>query len=117
MSRSRYSQLLTDEEFETVFREGATDEEIEVELCELILWSYIVRDPFGKVCAVGKGTRAECIENAFRLADDHANFEFATLEDPADESRALNGAWRLVLWPPWIDPESSLLGGVVRCVR
>jgi hypothetical protein len=63
MSKSSYPPLLTDEEMELAFREGASDEEIEVKLRHLIFWSYIVRDPFGKVCAVGRGTRAECIEN------------------------------------------------------
>jgi hypothetical protein len=48
----------------------------------------------------GRGTRAECIENAFRLADEHAIESFSTLENEADEARALNGTWRLVLWPP-----------------
>ena len=43
--------------------------------------SYIVRDPFGKVCAIGRGTRAECIENAFRDADEHAIDHFSILED------------------------------------
>jgi hypothetical protein len=85
------------------FRDGVTDAEIETKLRDLMFWSYVMRDPFGKVCAVGKGTRAECIEDAFRLADEHAIDEFSTLEDPADEARALNGAWRLVLWPPLLD--------------
>ena len=97
--------LLTDEEMELAHREGATDEEIEVKLRHLIFWSYIMRDPFGKVCALGRGTRAECIENAFRLADEHAVEHFSLLEDQADETRALNGPWRLVLWPPWLDPD------------
>ncbi len=70
MSKSSHPPLLTDEEMELASREGASDEEIEVKLRHLIFWSYIVRDPFGKVCAVGRGTRAECIENAFRLADE-----------------------------------------------
>jgi hypothetical protein len=94
---------LTDGELDLAFREGATDEEIEFKLRDLRRWSYIMRDPLGKVCAVGKGTRAECIENAFRIADEHAIDDFSTLENPADEARALNGAWRLVLWPPWLD--------------
>ena len=74
-------------------------------LRNLVFWSYIMRNPFRKVCAVGKGTRADCILNAFRLADDHAIDCFSVLEDPQDEARALNGAWRLVLWPPKLDPD------------
>jgi hypothetical protein len=105
MSKSSHPPLLTDEEMELSFREGATDEEIEVKLRHLIFWSYIVRDPFGKVCALGRGTRAECIENASRLADEHAIDHFSLLEDPVDEARALNGPWRLVLWPPWLDAD------------
>jgi hypothetical protein len=105
MSKSSYRPLLTDEEMEISFRDGATDEEIEVKLRDLMFWSYIMRDPLGKVCAVGRGTRAECIQNAFRLADDHAIDCFSILEDQADEASALNGAWRLVLWPPWLDPD------------
>jgi hypothetical protein len=64
-----------------------------------------MRDPFGKVCAVGRGTRADCIENAFKLADDHAIYNFSMLENGQDETRALNSAWRLVLWPPKLDPD------------
>jgi hypothetical protein len=105
MSNSSYRPLLTDEEMDTAFREGATDEEIEVKLRDLMFWSYIMRDPLGKVCAVGRGTRAECIENAFRLADGHAIDHFSMLEDQAEEAGALNGAWRLVLWPPRLDPD------------
>ena len=105
MSKSSHPPLLTDEEMELAFREGATDEEIEGKLRHLIFWSYIVRDPFGKVGSVGRGTRAECIEIAFRLADEHAIERFSLLEDPADETRALSGPWRLVLWPPWLDPD------------
>ena len=105
MSKSSHPPLLTDEEMELASREGASDEEIEVKLRHLIFWSYIVRDPFGKVCAVGRGTRAECIENAFPLADEHAIEHFSLLEDPADETRALNGPWRVMLWPPRLDPD------------
>ena len=103
MSKSSNRQLLTDEE--ALFREGATDEEIEVKLRDLMLWSYIMRDPLGKVCAVGKGTRAERIEIAFRNADEHAIWNLSTVETQAEETRALNGAWRLVLWPPRLDPD------------
>jgi len=105
MSKSDSRQSLTDGETEIAFREGATDEEIELKLRDLMLWSYIMRDPFGQVCAVGKGTRAECIENAFGIADEHAIHHFSVLEDPAEEARALNGAWHLVLWPPRLDPD------------
>jgi hypothetical protein len=62
---------LTDREFDAAFREGATDEEIEGVLRQLVFWSYIMRDPFGKVCVVGRGTRTECINNAFDLSDWH----------------------------------------------
>ena len=96
---------LTDSELDLAFRVGATDEEIEFKLRDLMRWSYIMRDPLGNVCAVGKGTRAECIENAFRIADEHAIDHFSTLEDQADEARVLNGAWRLVLWSPKFDPD------------
>jgi hypothetical protein len=67
MSKSSNRPLLTDEEWKISFREGATDEEIEVKLRDLMFWSYIMRDPLGQVCAVGRGTRAECIENAFTI--------------------------------------------------
>ena len=105
MSKSSNPPLLTDEEIEIAFREGATDEEIEVKFRHLIVWSYIMRDPFGRLSAVGRGTRAECIENALRIADEHAIEHFSLLEDPVDETRALNGPWRLVLWPPRLDPD------------
>jgi len=64
-----------------------------------------MRDPFGRVCAVGRGTRAECIKNAFKLADDHAIEFFSLIENLEDENRALNGPWRLVLWPPRLDTD------------
>jgi hypothetical protein len=96
-------QPINDEEFEVAFRQGATDEEIEAAIRDLRFWSYILRDPFGKVCAIGRGTRADCIRYAFQLGDEHAIDRFSTLEDEQDETRALNGAWRLVLWPPKLD--------------
>jgi hypothetical protein len=108
---------LSDSELDLAFREGATDEEIESKLRHLLCWSYMIRNSFGTVCAVGRGTRAECIENAFLLADEHAVDCFSILEDQEEETRALNGAWRLVLWPPRFDPNPALLGGIVKCVR
>jgi hypothetical protein len=96
---------LTRNELDIAFRKGATDDEIEAVLRNLVFWSHIVRNPFGKVCALGRGTRPDCILNAFKLADDHAIDCFSVLEDPQDEARALNGAWRLVLWPPKLDPD------------
>ena len=96
---------LTDRERDVAFREGATDEEIEAALRDLCFWSYILRDPFGKVCTAGRGTRADCIRYAFQLGDEHAIDSFSTLEDEKDETRALNGAWRLVLWPPKLDAD------------
>ena len=103
MGKSSNPPLLNEEEVEIGCHDGATDEEIEAKLRHLMFWSYIMRDPFGKVCAMGRGTRAECIESAFSLADEHAIDHFSLLEDPAEEARALNGPWRLVLWPPWFD--------------
>jgi len=52
---------LTDSEMELAFRNGATDEEIEGALRHLFFWSYIVRDPLGRVCATGRGARAEAL--------------------------------------------------------
>jgi hypothetical protein len=94
---------LTRSELDVAFREGATDAEIEAKLRDLFFWSYIVRNPLGRVCAVGRGTRADCIENAFKLADEHAIDCLSTIESSVDEIRALNGAWRLVLWTPKFD--------------
>jgi hypothetical protein len=96
---------LTDSEWDVAFRESATDEEIEAALRDLRFWSYILRDPFGKVCAAGRGTRADCIRYAFQLGDEHAIECFSLLENERDETRALNGAWRLVIWPPKLDPD------------
>jgi hypothetical protein len=94
---------LTDSEFDTAFRKGATDDEIEAKLRDLLFWSYIMRDPFGVVCAAGKGTREDCIREAFDLADWHAIDWFSVINNDVDENRAINGPWRLVLWPPWLD--------------
>src|SRR5262249_23197918 len=96
---------LTDSELDLAFRKGATDVEIEAKLRHLFFWSYIMRDPLDRVCAVGKGTRADCIENAFKIADWHAIDQFSMLENEQDEIRALNGSWRLVLWPPKLDAD------------
>ena len=94
---------LTDSELDLAFRKGATDDDICAKLRDLFFWSYIVRNPLGRVCAVGRGSRADCIENAFNLADKHAIDAFSTIEDPVNEICALNGAWRLMLWPPKFD--------------
>ena len=101
---------LTDSELDIAERKGATDEQIEAKLRDLMLWSYIVRDPFGMVCAVGRGARADCIENAFKIADEHAIDHFSILENEQDEIRALNDAWRLVLWPPKLDADPRFWG-------
>ena len=93
---------LTDREMRVAFSKGATDEEIEATLRNLFYWSYIVRDPLDHVCAVGKGTRADCIKNAFSHADACAIDVLSSLEGQ-DEIRALNGPWRFVLWPPYFD--------------
>ena len=46
---------LTDRELNAAFREGASDEDIEAVLRDLVFWSYVMRDPFGNVCASIKG--------------------------------------------------------------
>ena len=99
---------LTDAEFGVAFRDSATDDDIETVLRHLIFWLYIMRDPFGRVCSVGRGTRAECIENAVELADNYAIENFSVFDNFEDEARALNGPWRLVLWPPKLDPDPPL---------
>jgi hypothetical protein len=96
---------LTDAELDAAFRKDATNEEITVKLRDLHYWTYVMRDPFGAVAAVGRGTRADCIKNAFELADEHAIENFSCLDDPADEVRAVNGSWSLTLWPPKLDPD------------
>jgi len=96
---------LTDSEAELAFRKGTTDEEIEVALRHLFLWSYIVRDPLGRVCALGRGTRADCMQNALVDADEYATESLSQLEEEADEIRAFNGPWRIALWPPRFDAD------------
>ena len=105
MTRSSHPPPLKESEMNLVFRPGATDDEIEPTIRDLYFWSYILRNPFGKVCAGGRGTRADCIHHAFQLGDEHAIDCFSILEDEADETRALNGPWRLVLWPPKFDAD------------
>jgi hypothetical protein len=61
MTKPSHAPPLTESQMNVVFRQGATDEEIETTLRDLLFWSYILRDPFGKVCAAGRGTRADCI--------------------------------------------------------
>jgi hypothetical protein len=103
MTGSNRPPTLTDGELSLVLRPSATDDEIEPTMRDLYFWSYILRNPFGKVCAWGRGTRADCIRYAFQLGDEHAIDCFSTIEDEQDETRALNGAWRLILWPPKLD--------------
>ena len=103
--KPKHPPTLTTSEMNVVFRQDNTDEDIGAAIRDLFFWSYILRNPFGKVCAVGRGTRADCIRNAFRLGDEHAIDSFSTLEDEQDETRALNGAWSLVLWPPKLDAD------------
>jgi hypothetical protein len=77
---------LTDEEWDAIFRDGATDEEIESVLRHVFYWAWIGRDPLGKMCATGRdATRAEAIRYAFELADAYAIDLFSTLADPTDE--------------------------------
>ena len=93
---------LTDREMEVAFSKGMTDSEIGVMLRDPFFWSYIMRDPLGNVCTVGKGTRADCIKNAFSHADAYAIDALSLLEGQ-DEIRAFNDPWRFVLWPPYLD--------------
>ena len=69
MSKSRYRQRLTDDEMEMLFREDATDEEIEAKVSSPRYWTYIVRHPNGFVVCHGRGrSRQTCERNAVRLA-------------------------------------------------
>ena len=63
--------------------------------------SYAIHS--ASVCAVGRGTLADCIEEAFCVADLHAIDRFSKLENETDQIHARNGAWRLILWPPRLD--------------
>ena len=47
---SKQCPALTHNELDLAFREGATDAEIEAKICDLFFWSYIVRNPLGRVC-------------------------------------------------------------------
>ena len=100
MSKSSNRPLLTDEEMEIAFREGATDEEIEVKLRDLMLWSYIMRDPFGRVLPSVRERGQSVSKMRSALPTSMRSITSPLLEDPAEEARALNGPWRLVLWPP-----------------
>ena len=40
---------LTDSELDLAFRKGATDDDICAKLRDLFFWSYIVRNPLGRV--------------------------------------------------------------------
>lgn len=70
-------------------------------------WCYVVRDPFDRVCAWGRGERDECVREAFKSADDHAAAELVwhCEEIPERMAQAITGPWRLVLWPPRYDPD------------
>ena len=69
MSKSRYRQRFTDDEMEMLFREDATNEEIEAKVSSPRYWTYIVRHPNGFVVCHGRGrSRQTCERNAVRLA-------------------------------------------------
>ena len=60
---------LTDREFNATFREGATDDDIEAVLRLVILSSGPTSCAIRSATSAlqGRGTRAECIEHAFKL--------------------------------------------------
>jgi hypothetical protein len=58
---SKQCPRLTQNERDSTFRDGATDAEIEVKLRDLFFWSYIVRNPLGRVCALVRGTRSRLL--------------------------------------------------------
>ena len=73
MSKSRYRQRFTDDEMEMLFREDATNEEIEAKVSSPRYWTYIVRHPNGFVVCHGRGrSRQTCERNAVRLAGQFA---------------------------------------------
>ena len=71
-------------EFNALMRPGATDAELETVMRDDFRWSYIARDPLGKVCAWGRGEREECIREFFKSADEHAACELVV--DCGDDS-------------------------------
>ena len=41
----------------------------------------------------------------------HAIDNFALIENSQEETQALNGQWRLVLWPPRLNPDPRFWAG------
>jgi hypothetical protein len=81
---------LSDAECDAVRREGATDDEIAIVLRDPDFWSYLVRDPEGRVTCYGRGkTRAECERWAVKNAEAYA----------AERWPPLRGDWRFKIWP------------------
>ena len=101
------------QEFEAIFRKGATDADLERTMRDNYKWSYVARDPLGEVCAWGRGERDECVHEAIKSADAHAACDLVTkCETPEQVTLATTGPWILVLWPPRFDrdPRSWFLG-------
>ena len=95
MSKSRYRQRFTDDEMEMLFREDATNEEIEAKVSSPRYWTYIVRHPNGFVVCHGRGrSRQTCERNAVRSALRVAE------DDLWEREQYPLGHWRFVLWPP-----------------
>jgi hypothetical protein len=86
--------ILREADMDVAFREGAMDEEIEGTLRDPLFWSYIVRDPTGRVMACGRGTRAECETEAINSA------EQVGVEMWIVGNWRWRGDWRFRIWPP-----------------
>jgi hypothetical protein len=95
---------LNDNEWTVDFLESITDEEAQEQLRDPKRWSYIVRNPSGKVCAFGRGkTPRACerwaIKHAVRHAEEMWLFDEPIFDNPRDNPWPLF-CWRFVIWPP-----------------
>ena len=88
MSKSRYRQRFTDDEMEMLFREDATNEEIEAKVSSPRYRTYIVRHPNGFVVCHGGRSRQTCERNAVRLAGNSPKSSFG----PTSAARLAAGA-------------------------
>ena len=75
---------------------AASDDDLAAAFRDPSKWSYVVRDPVGRIAVYGKAdTRVECEHRAVSNAKDYvidSGMTYLELD--------LDGDWRFVLWPP-----------------
>ena len=75
---------------------AASDDDLAAAFRDPNKWSYVVRDPVGRIAVYGKAdTRIECEHWALSNAEDYVIDSGMTYSE-----LGLDGNWHFVLWPP-----------------